>query len=158
MFRSETIRSLFMQNGWFEGRKVDVTPFLNFYKEFDIHPCSIALDILEEFGGLVVKTPSKVAKSGYLTTLVIDPSHGVIELEELFEFENLINQKLTTLGAFPRSEIEILISESGEFYFAGNSEFLYFTRISNDFYEMLEIYFGKKFLDGVKFPNLYPEE
>ncbi|MEK3788633.1 MULTISPECIES: SUKH-3 domain-containing protein [Paenibacillus] len=158
MFKSESIRNLFMQNGWFEGRKVDVTPFLSFYKELDIHPCSIALNILKEFGGLVVKTPSKVVKSGCLTTLVINPSYGGIELEELFEFENLINQKLTTLGAFPRSEIEILVSESGEFYFAGNSEFLYFTLISNDFYEMLEMYFSKKFLDGIEFPNLYTEE
>lgn len=155
MFKSEKIKKIFEENGWYEGRRVDVTNYIEMYKEFNIVPCSLALNILEEFGGLQIKLPTKTL--GFVTSLIFDPSEGEVTFEELYEFEAMLGEKLTPLGFFPRSTLDIYLSESNEFYFVGSYEFMYIVRIGSDFYEMLEIYFNKKYLNNDEFPNLYSE-
>ncbi|GIO00498.1 hypothetical protein J5TS2_11660 [Brevibacillus halotolerans] len=47
--------------------------------------------------------PSTIVKSRFLTSLIIDPSHGKVELEEVLEFKEIIGQKLTTIGSGPEN-------------------------------------------------------
>jgi hypothetical protein len=156
MFKSEKVKNYFKENGWYEGRKIDISLYKEMYKKYNITPNPLALNILGEFGGVNLKLPSK--GSNYYTSLILDPSEGEVTFEELKEFEETIGEKLTPLGFFPRSTLDIYISDLNKFYFAGSYEFMYIVFIGFDFYEMLEVYFNKEYLDQDKFPNLFPED
>ncbi|MCM3700717.1 SUKH-3 domain-containing protein [Paenibacillus macerans] len=152
MFKSEKVKKCFEENGWYEDRRVDITPYINMYREYNIVPCSLAFNILEEFGGIEVKLPT--ISLGKATSLIFDPCEGEVTFEELHAFEKVTNEKLIPIGFLPRSTLDIYISESSVFYFAGSYEFMYLTRVGYDFYEMLEIYFNKEYLNKDRFPNL----
>ncbi|MEK8212703.1 SUKH-3 domain-containing protein [Paenibacillus sp. FSL L8-0463] len=156
MFKSEKIKNYFEENGWYEGREIDISLYKDMYQKFNIKPNPLALNLLKEFGGIYLKLPSK--SSNYYTSLILDPSEGEVTLEELKEFEETMGEKLTPLGFFPRSTLDIYISNSNKFYFAGSYEFMYIVFIGSDFYEMLEVYFNKEYLDQDRFPNLFPED
>lgn len=156
MFKSEKIRNYFEKNGWYEGRGIDISQYKDMYQKYNITPNPLALNLLREFGGINLKLPSK--GSNYYTYLILDPSEGEVTFEELQEFEETVGEKLTPLGFFPRSTLDIYISSSNKFCFAGSYEFMYIAFIGFDFYEMLEVYFNKEYLDQDRFPNLYSED
>ncbi|GIO00493.1 hypothetical protein J5TS2_11610 [Brevibacillus halotolerans] len=78
--------------------------------------------------------------------------------EEITEFEEGIGEKLTSLVFFPRSDLDILVSETGYSYFAENHEFMNIARIGDCFLEVVGSYFTNQYLDKSRFPNLYSEE
>ncbi|MCR8980883.1 SUKH-3 domain-containing protein [Brevibacillus laterosporus] len=129
------------------------------FKEDNIEPSPYSLEVLEKFGGIKIKTHATgFSRFEYFTELVIDPKRGVVMPEEITEFEEVIGEKLTPLGFFPRSDLDIFVSETGYYYFAGSNEFMYIARVGDCFLEAVESYFNNQYLDKSRFPNLYSKE
>ncbi|MCM3700719.1 SUKH-3 domain-containing protein [Paenibacillus macerans] len=152
-------RTYLQENGWSEGRIVDITPYLDSFQKDNIQPSPYALDILREFGNIEIRIKeSGLSGLDEFTELVIDPRRGAVMSDEIQEFEEVIGEQLTPVGFFPRSDLDIFVSQSGEFYFAGTTEFMYITRLGRDFISAVECYFSGEYLKKSKFPNLHSDQ
>lgn len=107
---SEAVARLLRQAGWYEGRRIDLSPWESLEKPFPA-----AREVLCEFGGLVIGETGRgvdFARSDVdLRFRLPSPNssgHGDLERE--------IGQRLYWLGMVHDSNAELVVDESGRVY------------------------------------------
>ena len=109
---SDAVERLLRQAGWYEGRRVDLSPW-----ESQETPFPAAREVLAEFGGLVIGETGPgidLAKSDVdLRFMRPSPSSDPNPYES---FEREIGERLYWLGMVHRENAELVIGESGRVY------------------------------------------
>ncbi|MGG3891374.1 SUKH-3 domain-containing protein [Metabacillus fastidiosus] len=129
------IRDLLQKSEWFEGRKIDISQYLNFLNDEEYYIFEKAINFFKEYGDLIIEFENP-KRSGSYVTLVIDPVHvgSSIFREVSKRYERYCNESFVIVGEIPLMEMTWYVSSSGAFY-GGNDDFL--IHLGDDFYQAL---------------------
>ena len=115
--------------GWFPGRSVQTSQWVDPLVAVGYKPLRIAIGILENLGGLEIKPPLSESNVFYPSTIIFDPVYAASsEFDRIQKWEAEYGLALFPLGEYDPSYI-LLCSGGGEifgareqwFYFLGKS-------------------------------------
>lgn len=121
-FGSKAVEDLFRKAGWYEGRKVDPDQLATWFKEaregYGCHPFRIAMEFLEEFGGL------RVGQEGSSEQLIFDPlrTTAIGEPEQWHYWEWETKDVIFPLGSSEDHAVLLGLGCSGALHCGGISE------------------------------------
>ena len=118
----ELTKRILKENGWYEGRKINIENFIKYYEEAEVEVFEPVKRFLEEFGGLTINV--KVMQD-YLNndvsiyTTEINPINPLLPYSVLGadDIEELAHEKMLKVGTMQNGMYRIAISESGKVYF-----------------------------------------
>ncbi|WP_049895212.1 SUKH-3 domain-containing protein [Paenibacillus antibioticophila] len=138
------IREILQNAGWFEGRNVDISGYVEFLNEEEYFVFERAADFLTEYGGLTIQFENPKRLGSYLH-LTIDPINaGKSILRELSKrYENHCKESFVIIGEVSLMDMTWYISSTGAFY-GGNDDFL--IRLGDNFCQsVLNLISGEEF-------------
>ncbi|WHX31874.1 SUKH-3 domain-containing protein [Brevibacillus agri] len=147
----DKVRDLLQKAGWFNGREVDISQYLDFLKDEEYYVFKGATDFLKEYGGLIIQFENPKRLDSYLTLNInpIDAASSIFR-EVSKRYERYCNESFVIVGEIPLMEMTWYISSSGTFY-GGNDDFL--IRLGDDFCQALH-----NIVSGVKLDVITVED
>jgi len=128
-FFTPEVLTLLTRAGWYEGRQAPG----QFAVPSDVHYPALIAQLLQEFGGLFIKSTGAGLTLGR-NSIHFDPSYAERESSEdgkLSYYSDLLQQTLYPLGHIPDESLLLCIDLAGTMYMAGD----YLYRVGNSFEE-----------------------
>ncbi|WP_432776110.1 SUKH-3 domain-containing protein [Brevibacillus gelatini] len=147
----DKVRDLLQKAGWFKGREVDISQYLDFLKDEEYYIFKGATDFFKEYGGLIIQFENPKRLGSYLTLNInpIDAASSIFR-EVSKRYERYCNESFVIVGEIPLMEMTWYISSSGAFY-GGNDDFL--IHLGDDFCQALH-----NIVSGVKLDVITVED
>lgn len=111
------VTDILSKAGWFEGRKSDISDYMQWFADEGYDPPLRIVDFLHEFGGLELHIPfhRKHHVERFFHTVLFDPEENGFEFEFINKYNDFLNVSLYPIGV---SSVvpDVFMDQNGGFY------------------------------------------